>query len=155
MIQTLEYMVRRFCAYGLEFTDSDGFTHDWCTLIHALTFFIVALHGTNAVKVELSGELENKHPAFQVSLIKPYQTADKELFLLRNPNTLTLPPVEQIEDKKINKLIKERRLGGKNQREYIGRYSNTVHDDEWLAESEIPDSDKILRRFRHERRPQA
>ena len=36
MIQTLEYMIRRFCAYGLEFKDSDGFTHDWCTLIPAL-----------------------------------------------------------------------------------------------------------------------
>ncbi|MBW0554515.1 hypothetical protein O181_094230, partial [Austropuccinia psidii MF-1] len=36
MIQTLEEMIRRFCAYGLEFTDSDGFTHDWCTQIPAL-----------------------------------------------------------------------------------------------------------------------
>ncbi|MBW0583753.1 hypothetical protein O181_123468 [Austropuccinia psidii MF-1] len=33
MIQTLEDMIRRFCAYGLEFKDSDGFTHDRCTLI--------------------------------------------------------------------------------------------------------------------------
>ncbi|MBW0472856.1 hypothetical protein O181_012571 [Austropuccinia psidii MF-1] len=29
-------MIRRFCAYGLEFKDSDGFTHEWCTLIPAL-----------------------------------------------------------------------------------------------------------------------
>ncbi|MBW0567702.1 hypothetical protein O181_107417 [Austropuccinia psidii MF-1] len=36
VIQTLEEMIRRFCAYGLEFKDSDGFTHDWCTLIPAL-----------------------------------------------------------------------------------------------------------------------
>ncbi|MBW0549562.1 hypothetical protein O181_089277 [Austropuccinia psidii MF-1] len=36
MIQTLEDMIIRFCAYGLEFEDSDGFTHDWCTLIPAL-----------------------------------------------------------------------------------------------------------------------
>ncbi|MBW0567258.1 hypothetical protein O181_106973, partial [Austropuccinia psidii MF-1] len=36
MIQSLEDMIRRFCAYGLEFKDSDGFTHDWCTLIPAL-----------------------------------------------------------------------------------------------------------------------
>ncbi|MBW0583465.1 hypothetical protein O181_123180 [Austropuccinia psidii MF-1] len=33
MIQTLEEIIRRFCAYGSEFKDSDGFTHDWCTLI--------------------------------------------------------------------------------------------------------------------------
>ncbi|MBW0533236.1 hypothetical protein O181_072951 [Austropuccinia psidii MF-1] len=36
MIQTLEDMVRKFCAYGLEFKDCDGFTHDWCTLLPAL-----------------------------------------------------------------------------------------------------------------------
>ncbi|MBW0587357.1 hypothetical protein O181_127072 [Austropuccinia psidii MF-1] len=36
IIQTLEDMIRRFCAYGLEFKDSDSFTHDWCTLIPAL-----------------------------------------------------------------------------------------------------------------------
>ncbi|MBW0512256.1 hypothetical protein O181_051971 [Austropuccinia psidii MF-1] len=43
-------------------------------------FFIVALHGTNAVQVELSGELEDKNPTCPVSLIKPYQQAEKELF---------------------------------------------------------------------------
>ncbi|MBW0536764.1 hypothetical protein O181_076479 [Austropuccinia psidii MF-1] len=48
-------------------------------------FVIFALHGTNAVKVEFGGELENKHPTFSVSLIRPYQSADKELFPLRNP----------------------------------------------------------------------
>ncbi|MBW0484310.1 hypothetical protein O181_024025 [Austropuccinia psidii MF-1] len=36
MIQALEDMIRIFCAYGLEFKDSDGFTHDWCTLIPEL-----------------------------------------------------------------------------------------------------------------------
>ncbi|MBW0568203.1 hypothetical protein O181_107918 [Austropuccinia psidii MF-1] len=264
MIQTLEDMIRRFCAYGLEFKVSDGFTHDWCTLIPALElayktsvhfstgqtpamlekgwnprlpadtlrkdlteihttassfkimldkaksrakqsmdyafdyakqkwdkshkvpdfkvgdlvlvstlnfnnikgpkklkdsyvgpFVIVALHGTNAVQVELSGELENKHPTFPVSLIKPYQPADKELFPLRNPTPLTVPPVEQNEDKKIKKFIKERRLRGKDKREYLVRYRNPVHEDEWLAESDIPDADKLFRRFRHERRTQA
>ncbi|MBW0523332.1 hypothetical protein O181_063047 [Austropuccinia psidii MF-1] len=36
MIQNREDMIRRFCAYDLELNDSDGFTHDWCTLIPAL-----------------------------------------------------------------------------------------------------------------------
>ncbi|MBW0585769.1 hypothetical protein O181_125484, partial [Austropuccinia psidii MF-1] len=76
-------------------------------------------------------------------------------FPLRNPTPLTIPPVEQDEDKNINKVIKERRLRGKNQKAYLVRYGNPVHEDEWLAESEIPDSDKPLRIFRHERRPQA
>ncbi|MBW0472861.1 hypothetical protein O181_012576 [Austropuccinia psidii MF-1] len=36
MIQTLEDMVRRFCSYGLQFKDCDGFNHYWCTLLPAL-----------------------------------------------------------------------------------------------------------------------
>ncbi|MBW0514241.1 hypothetical protein O181_053956 [Austropuccinia psidii MF-1] len=36
MIQTLEDRVRRFCAYGLEFKDCDGITHNWFTLLPAL-----------------------------------------------------------------------------------------------------------------------
>ncbi|MBW0552927.1 hypothetical protein O181_092642 [Austropuccinia psidii MF-1] len=36
MIQTFEVLVRRFWAYGLEFKDFDGFTHDWCTPLPAL-----------------------------------------------------------------------------------------------------------------------
>ncbi|MBW0472032.1 hypothetical protein O181_011747 [Austropuccinia psidii MF-1] len=235
MIQTLEDMIKRFCAYGLELKDSYCFTHDWCTLIPALAleyktsvhsstgqtpdilkkgwnprlpaytlrknlidihptassfkiildkwdkshkvpdfkvgdlvlvstsnfnnikgpkklkdsyvgpFVIVSIHGTNAVQVELSGELENKHPTFPVSLIKNYQPADKELFPSRNPTPLTSTTVEHSEDKNIKKFIKERRLRGKNQREYLVRYRNPVHEDEWLAESEIPESDKFLR----------
>ncbi|MBW0536495.1 hypothetical protein O181_076210 [Austropuccinia psidii MF-1] len=215
MIETLKYMIRRLCAYGLEFKDSDGFNHDWCTLLPALelayktsvhsstgqtpdflekgwnprlpadtlrkdlidihprafsykvmldkvkhnekqsmnddfeyakqksdkshkvpdfkigdlvlvsalnfdnikgpkklkysyvgTFIIFDLHGSNAVQVELSIELEDKHPTFPVSLIKRYQPTDKINFPLNNPPPLTVSPVEQDEDKKINKFIK-------------------------------------------------
>ncbi|MBW0500521.1 hypothetical protein O181_040236 [Austropuccinia psidii MF-1] len=165
MIQALEDIIRRFCANGLELKDSDGFTHNWCTLIselelvyktsvHSSTgqapamlekgwnprfpadtlrkdlieinptasrfkimidkvkdnakqspkklkysyvgpFVIVALHGTNAVQVELSGELKSKHPTFPVSFLKPYQQTDKALFPLKNPTSLNAPPVEQ------------------------------------------------------------
>ncbi|MBW0489831.1 hypothetical protein O181_029546 [Austropuccinia psidii MF-1] len=48
-------------------------------------FVIFALHGTNAVQVGLSGELQNENPTFPVRLIYPYQPAEKELFPLRNP----------------------------------------------------------------------
>ncbi|MBW0506418.1 hypothetical protein O181_046133 [Austropuccinia psidii MF-1] len=101
-------------------------------------FVIKALHGNNAVQMKLSGESENKHPTFPVIFIKPYQAADKELFPSRNPTPLTLPPVEQDEDKKIKKVIKKRRLRLKI------KENNPVHADEWLAESDIPDSDKLL-----------
>ncbi|MBW0528990.1 hypothetical protein O181_068705 [Austropuccinia psidii MF-1] len=150
IIQTLEGMISRFCAYELEFKESDGFTHDWCTLIPALELAyktsvhsstgqtpamlekgwnprfpadtlrkdLIDIHPTASIlkimldkvkhhakqiQVEFSGELEYEHPTFPVSFIKPYQPADKALFPLRNPTPLTVPPVEQSEDKKIKK----------------------------------------------------
>ncbi|MBW0476354.1 hypothetical protein O181_016069 [Austropuccinia psidii MF-1] len=118
-------------------------------------FVIVSLHGTNAVQVGLSCELENEPPNFPVRLIKPYQPAEKKLLPLRNPTPLTVPPVEQSEDKKIKEVIEESRLSSKNQRETFFRYRSPVHEDEWREESEIPELDKLLRRFRHERRPQS
>ncbi|MBW0572887.1 hypothetical protein O181_112602 [Austropuccinia psidii MF-1] len=35
VIQTLEDMVTRLCAYGPQLKYCDGFTHDWCTLLPA------------------------------------------------------------------------------------------------------------------------
>ncbi|MBW0512728.1 hypothetical protein O181_052443 [Austropuccinia psidii MF-1] len=60
----------------------------------------------NAVQVQLSGELENKHPTFPVSLVKHYTSSDKELFLLRNETPLEVPPLDQSEEKKVLKVFK-------------------------------------------------
>jgi hypothetical protein len=38
MIQTLEDMIRRYCAYGMTFKDKDNYTHDWCSLLPALEY---------------------------------------------------------------------------------------------------------------------
>ncbi|MBW0564901.1 hypothetical protein O181_104616 [Austropuccinia psidii MF-1] len=81
-------------------------------------FIIKALHGTNAVQVQLSGELENKHPAFPASLVKNCTSSDKESFPLRNGTPLEVPPLDQSEEKKVLKVLKERRLRGKNEIEY-------------------------------------
>ncbi|MBW0500998.1 hypothetical protein O181_040713 [Austropuccinia psidii MF-1] len=49
IIQTLEDMIRRFCAYGLELKESDGFTHDWCTLRRALKLaYKTSVHSSTA-----------------------------------------------------------------------------------------------------------
>ncbi|MBW0536039.1 hypothetical protein O181_075754 [Austropuccinia psidii MF-1] len=69
-------------------------------------FLIKALNGTNAVQVELSGELENKHPAFPVSLVKHYTSSDEELFPLRDETPLEVPPLDQSEEKKVLKDLK-------------------------------------------------
>ncbi|MBW0568765.1 hypothetical protein O181_108480 [Austropuccinia psidii MF-1] len=75
-------------------------------------FVIVSIHGMNAVQVEWSGKLEKNTLPFQ------------------NQTPLSKPPVEQSEDKKIKKVIKERRLMGKDQRKYLVRYRDLVH--EWI-----------------------
>ncbi|MBW0544019.1 hypothetical protein O181_083734 [Austropuccinia psidii MF-1] len=51
-------------------------------------FVMKALHGENAVEVQLSEELSHKHPTFPVSLIKPYKSSDAEEFPFRKK----LPP---------------------------------------------------------------
>ncbi|MBW0505985.1 hypothetical protein O181_045700 [Austropuccinia psidii MF-1] len=262
IIQTLEDMTRRFFAYVLEFKDSDGFTHYWCTLIPALElayktsihsstgntpvmlekcwnprlpydtlkkdlvdihpkasslklmldnarhhenrcmqhsfkyakerwdksnkpsdfkigdlalvstpnfknikvpkklkdsfaglFMIKALHGPNSMQSEVTDELMKNHPAFPVSLIKLYSSSDKELFPLRNKSPLEISPLDEGEEKKIVKLLKERRTRNKKEREYLVRYRNPAQEYECILQKDITNSDKLLRRFRHEIKP--
>ncbi|MBW0542180.1 hypothetical protein O181_081895 [Austropuccinia psidii MF-1] len=72
MIQTLEDMIRRFCASVLEFKYSDGFTHDWCTLIPALELaYKTSIHSSTGETPEI---LEK---GFNTRL--PYDTLKKDL----------------------------------------------------------------------------
>ncbi|MBW0479548.1 hypothetical protein O181_019263 [Austropuccinia psidii MF-1] len=60
---------------------------------YVVPLVIVSLQGNNAVQVEFSVELENQHPTFPVSLIKPFKPSDKELFSSDSPTAVTVPPV--------------------------------------------------------------
>ncbi|MBW0532323.1 hypothetical protein O181_072038 [Austropuccinia psidii MF-1] len=64
MIQTLEDMVRRFCAYGLEFKYCDGFTHYWCTFLPALELeYKTSIHAsTNQTPASLEKGWKPKSP---------------------------------------------------------------------------------------------
>ncbi|MBW0529538.1 hypothetical protein O181_069253 [Austropuccinia psidii MF-1] len=47
-------MIRIFCSYGLEFKHSDGFTHDWCTLIPALELaYKTSIHSSTGKTPEI------------------------------------------------------------------------------------------------------
>ncbi|MBW0476567.1 hypothetical protein O181_016282 [Austropuccinia psidii MF-1] len=74
----------------------------------AIMFVIKDLHGENAVAVELSEELSNKHPTFPVSLIKPYESSDAEKFPFRNKVPRVIPPIETSGIKKITKFLEEK-----------------------------------------------
>ncbi|MBW0552885.1 hypothetical protein O181_092600 [Austropuccinia psidii MF-1] len=72
MIQKLEDMITRLCAYELEFKDSDGFTHDCCTLIPALELeYETSIHSSTGKTPEM---LEK---GWNTSL--PYDTLKKDL----------------------------------------------------------------------------
>ncbi|MBW0491652.1 hypothetical protein O181_031367 [Austropuccinia psidii MF-1] len=114
---------------------------------------IKALHGPNAVQLELTGELMNKHPTFPVSLVKPDSSIDKELFPLRNKPLLEIPPLEEGEEKKILSILKEQRTRNKKEREYLVRYKSPTKEYSWLLKKDKTDSDKLFRKFIHERRP--
>ncbi|MBW0578405.1 hypothetical protein O181_118120 [Austropuccinia psidii MF-1] len=92
-------------------------------------FMIRALHGPNAVQLELTGELMNKYPAFPVSLIRPYSSSDKELSPLRNKPSLKIPPLEEREENKIVKVVKEMKTRNKKEMEYLVMYRNPTQED--------------------------
>ncbi|MBW0514760.1 hypothetical protein O181_054475 [Austropuccinia psidii MF-1] len=85
------------------------------------TFVIEALHGKNAMEVELYEELSNEHPTFPVSLVKPFKYSDSEKFPLRNKVPQHIPPIESSGTRKITKVLKERKLITKKVREYLVR----------------------------------
>ncbi|MBW0510887.1 hypothetical protein O181_050602 [Austropuccinia psidii MF-1] len=106
-------------------------------------FVIKALHGENAIEVELSEELRNKHPTLPVSLVKPYKSSDSEKFPVRDKASQNIPPIKYYTIRKITKVLKERNLRTKKVREYLVRYSDPTCDDEWLAEKDIPKATKF------------
>ncbi|MBW0592623.1 hypothetical protein O181_132338 [Austropuccinia psidii MF-1] len=123
MIHTMEDILRRVCAYGMEYKDHEGYTHDWDTLLPEVQlaynprpFTIIQLIGKNAVEVRLTEELSRKNPVFPVSLVKPYFQTEEDKFPSRKQNP-TPPKIVEVEDSPgpVKKIIKARkiRLNGK------------------------------------------
>ncbi|MBW0565306.1 hypothetical protein O181_105021 [Austropuccinia psidii MF-1] len=100
-------------------------------------FMIRALHDTNAVQLELTSELMNKHPGFTVNMIEPYSSSDKYLFTLIKKPPFEITPLEEGEKKKTVKVLKERTTRNKKKREYLERYRNPTQEDESLLEKDI------------------
>ncbi|MBW0472824.1 hypothetical protein O181_012539 [Austropuccinia psidii MF-1] len=150
MIQTMEDILRRFCAYGIEYKDHKGYTHDWVTLLPAVQL------AYNTMVVKLTEEFSRKHPVFPVSLVKPYFQTEEDKLLSRKKNP-TPPQRGEVEDSPgpVKKIIKAKkiRLRGKDQRLYLVIFKNQAADtDKWLEEDAIPDGHLHLRRFRASRR---
>ncbi|MBW0493594.1 hypothetical protein O181_033309 [Austropuccinia psidii MF-1] len=53
----MEEILRRFCAYGLEYKDHEGYTHDWVTLLPAVQLpYSTIQHSTTGKKPALVGK---------------------------------------------------------------------------------------------------
>ncbi|MBW0579755.1 hypothetical protein O181_119470 [Austropuccinia psidii MF-1] len=86
MIQTLEEMIRRFCAYGLELKDSDCFTHDCYTILPALELaYKTSIHastGKNSAILEKGWNPKLPVDTLKKCLIDIHPTASEfKLFL--------------------------------------------------------------------------
>ncbi|MBW0582798.1 hypothetical protein O181_122513 [Austropuccinia psidii MF-1] len=79
-------MIRIFCSYGLEFKDSYGFTHEWCTLIPALELeYKTSVHSsTGQTPVMLEKGLNPRLPAdtLRKDLIEIHPTASSFKIML-------------------------------------------------------------------------
>ncbi|MBW0534554.1 hypothetical protein O181_074269 [Austropuccinia psidii MF-1] len=51
MIQTIEDILRRFCAYGMEYKDHEGYTHDCFTLLPAVQLAYDTSHHSTTGKI--------------------------------------------------------------------------------------------------------
>ncbi|MBW0551814.1 hypothetical protein O181_091529 [Austropuccinia psidii MF-1] len=114
---------------------------------------IRALNGPNAVKLEFTGELMNKHSTFPLVLIKTFISSDKELFLQRNKPPFVIFPLEEGEERRIVKFLKESSTSNRKEREYFVRYRNPAQKDEGLLVKDRTNSFNLQGGFIHEKRP--
>ncbi|MBW0474929.1 hypothetical protein O181_014644 [Austropuccinia psidii MF-1] len=69
MIQTMEDSIRSFCAYGMEYKDHEGYTHDWVTLLPAVQLaYNTSQHSTTGKSPSLVEK--GWHPLLPVDNLK-------------------------------------------------------------------------------------
>ncbi|MBW0487437.1 hypothetical protein O181_027152 [Austropuccinia psidii MF-1] len=156
MIQTMEDILRRFCAYCMEYKGHEGYTHYLVTLLPAVQLAYNTIDRKKCSGSQTYRGIFQEHPVFPVSLVKPYFQTEEDKFPSTKKNP-TPPEIVEVEDSPgpVRKIIKARkiRLNGKDQRQYLVRFQNQTADKEkWLEEDSIPDGNLHLRRFVASRR---
>ncbi|MBW0570250.1 hypothetical protein O181_109965 [Austropuccinia psidii MF-1] len=69
MIQTIEDILRRLCAYRMEYKDNEGYTHDWVTLLPAFQLAYNTSHHSTTGKTPALVE-KGWNPLFPVDHLK-------------------------------------------------------------------------------------
>ncbi|MBW0469374.1 hypothetical protein O181_009089 [Austropuccinia psidii MF-1] len=124
IIQTMEDILKGFCAYSMEYKDHEGDTHDWVTLLPAVQLAYNTSHhsttgkkpsliekGKYAVEVKHTEEFSRKQPVLPVSLVKPYFQTEEDKFPSRKKHP-TPPGIVEVEDSPgpVRKIIKAREI---------------------------------------------
>ncbi|MBW0490577.1 hypothetical protein O181_030292 [Austropuccinia psidii MF-1] len=98
MIQTLEDMVRRSCAYGLECKDYDGVTHYWLTNLPALEIsYKTSVHdSTNQTSAILDKGCNLRVPqdSLRKDLVERHPTTDNFKGMLEKSRKNAVPCME-------------------------------------------------------------
>ncbi|MBW0556734.1 hypothetical protein O181_096449 [Austropuccinia psidii MF-1] len=161
----MEDILRRFCAYGMEYKDHEGYTQDWVTLLPAVQLsYNTSQHSTTGkapAVVKKGGSqtyrgIFQEAPSLSSKLIKPYFQTEEDKFPSRKKNP-TPADIVEVEDSPgpVSNIIKATkiRLIGKDQRQYLIRFKKQTADkDKWSAEDAIPDVNLHLKTFRASRR---
>ena len=56
--------------------------------------------------------------------------------------------MEKGEEKRIHKILREKKIRENKNKLYLVRYRDTKYEDEWLEEKDIPNAEKYLRRYK-------
>ncbi|MBW0486484.1 hypothetical protein O181_026199 [Austropuccinia psidii MF-1] len=71
MIQTKEEIMRRFCAYGMEYKDHEGYTYDWVNLLPTVQLaYNTSQHSATGKSPSLVEKAWN--PLFPVDYLKKH-----------------------------------------------------------------------------------
>ncbi|MBW0478024.1 hypothetical protein O181_017739 [Austropuccinia psidii MF-1] len=139
MIQTMEDILKRFCSYGMEYKDHEGYTHEWVTLLPEVQMaYNTSRHSTTEKSPSLVEKgwnpllpvdhlkktLVNMHPKakdFHDMWKKDYDTAVKQKaeakqrkinYLPGRKKPPTPPEIVEVEDSPgpVKKIIKARKI---------------------------------------------
>ncbi|MBW0544335.1 hypothetical protein O181_084050 [Austropuccinia psidii MF-1] len=69
IMQTMEEILRRFCAYGMEYKDHEGYTHDWVTLLQAVQLAYNTSQHSTTQKISSLVE-KGRNPIFPVDHLR-------------------------------------------------------------------------------------
>ncbi|MBW0497868.1 hypothetical protein O181_037583 [Austropuccinia psidii MF-1] len=156
MIQTMEDIIRRLCAYDMEYKDHEGYTYDWVTLLPAVPLTYITSHHSNTGK---SPSLAEKvwNPLFPVdhlkkNLLNIHPTAKYFYDMWKRPCNTSAKCIAEAREYNKQRWDKSHMEPDFKEGDQVLvstlNFNNLKDKDKWLAEEAIPDGKLHLRSLR-------